>query len=73
MTPKEKAFEIAMRFDREGQTDNAVRCALICVDEIIKTKPLEKDYQDDGYRGREIWYNDMTGYWQEVKREIKLL
>tara|TARA_R110002167_G_scaffold10064_1_gene46415 strand:- start:489 stop:665 length:177 start_codon:yes stop_codon:yes gene_type:complete len=36
MTPKEKAIEIAMKFDKYGQTDNAKRCALICVDEILE-------------------------------------
>ena len=36
MTPKEKAMEIAMKFDKYGQTDNAVKCALICVDEILE-------------------------------------
>ena len=36
MTPKEKAKEIAMKFDKYGQTDNAVKCALICVDEILE-------------------------------------
>ena len=36
MTAKEKAMEIAMKFDKYGQTDNAVKCALICVDEILE-------------------------------------
>lgn len=35
MTPKEKAMEIAMKFDKDGQTDNAVKCALICVEEML--------------------------------------
>ena len=61
MTAKDKAMEIAMKFDKKGETDNAKQCALICVDEIINTYPspwssLDIDPQKD--------------YWQEVKREI---
>jgi hypothetical protein len=61
MTAKDKAMEIAMKFDKKGETDNAKICALICVDEIINTYPtpwssLDIDPQKD--------------YWQEVKREI---
>ena len=37
MKAKEKAMEIAMKFDKYGQTDNAKQCALICVDEKIET------------------------------------
>ena len=36
MKAKEKAMEIAMKFDKYGQTDNAKQCALICVDEILE-------------------------------------
>ena len=36
MTAKEKAMDIAMKFDKYGQTDNAVKCALICVHEILE-------------------------------------
>jgi len=35
MTPKEKAKELAIKFDKLGETDNAKQCALIAVDEII--------------------------------------
>ena len=73
MTPKEKAMEIAMKFDKQGETDNAKQCALICIDEIIKTKPMEKDYEDHGHLGREVWYNDNTEYWLNVKHELSLL
>ena len=43
MTPKEKAMEIAMKFDKQGETDNAKQCALICVDEILEIYQLD-DY-----------------------------
>jgi hypothetical protein len=57
MTAKEKAMEIAMKYDKYGETDNAVKCALICVDEILET-PLH-------VYGR--------GYWENVKQEIEKL
>ena len=58
MTAKEKAMEIAMKFDKYGQTDNAVKCALICVDEILENIVLgELDYE----------------YYKEVKQEINKL
>ena len=58
MTPKEKAMEIAMKFDKYGQTDNAVKCALICVDEILET------YID---------LDPKLNYWKEVKQEVNKL
>jgi len=63
MTPKEKAMEIAMKFDKDGQTDNAIICALICVDEILQV----------------LWHNHeknsekMYRYYLEVKQEIEKL
>jgi len=42
MTPKDRAVEIAMRFDKEGETDNAIKCALICVDEILNIYQLDE-------------------------------
>ena len=63
MTPKEKAMEIAMKFDKDGQTDNAVKCALICVDEILQV----------------LWHNHeknnekMYRYYTKVKQEINKL
>ena len=59
MTAKEKAKEIAMKFDKYGQTDNAVKCALICVDEILV--------------GSRLFYIEDYSYWQEVKQEINKL
>jgi hypothetical protein len=60
--PKEKAFELAMKFDKLGETDNAKQCALIAVDEIFKTGLLE---------GSTLGINKK--YWQEVKKEIEKL
>ena len=62
MTPKEKAMEIAMEFDKNGQTDNAVKCALICVEEILRARRV-------GNTGVIL----DKEYWQEVRQEISLL
>jgi hypothetical protein len=63
MTPKEKAkelfdkyFEFVEAYSVQGQNENAKRCALIAVDEIIDlVKHIDVDSED---------------YWQEVKQEI---
>ena len=55
MTAKDKAMEIAMKFDKKGETDNAKQCALICVDEILEI-PLHLYGLD---------------YWKRVKQEIE--
>ena len=63
MTSKDKAMEIAMKFDKKGETDNAKQCALICVDEIVQV----------------LWHNHeknsekMYRYYIEVKKEIEKL
>ena len=59
MTPKDKAMEIAMKFDKKGETDNAKQCALICVDEILREIPKRFDSEEI--------------YWEEVKKEIEKL
>ena len=76
MTPKEKAKELVNKFiahayhnNNELQCkDHAKQCALIVVDEILKsgcTLPSGKTY----YGCNE----EATEYWQEVKHEIELL
>jgi len=63
MTPKEKAKDLAMKFDKYGETDNAKQCALIEVNEIIDSinwHPLE-------YPNKEIIF------WNEVIEEINKL
>ena len=59
MTAKDKAMEIAMKFDEQGETDNAKQCALICVDEILKAVTTIADKRFDFYT--------------EVKQEIEKL
>jgi len=59
MTAKDKAMEIAMKFDKKGETDNAIKCALICVDEILDAVTTIADKKFDFYT--------------EVKQEIEKL
>lgn len=52
MTPKEKAQELFDRFNSPDRRNypyihNAQQCALIAVDEILKTNP---------YKARNFWY-----------------
>ena len=57
MKAKDKAMEIAMKFDKKGETDNAKQCALICVDEILNSH-IDSVYE---------------AYYLEVKQEIEKL
>jgi len=44
--------------------NEAKQCALIAVDEVLKTNPYEWDGED---------LNSTIDYWDEVKKEIELL
>jgi len=57
MTSKDKAMEIAIKFDKKGETDNAKQCALICVDEILNSQ-IDSVYE---------------AYYLDVKKEIEKL
>jgi hypothetical protein len=63
MTPKEKAIELVDSYFTiiDGQVEFKLikQCALIAVDEIIKTMHPE--------------FGDPIEYWQEVKQEIENL
>jgi hypothetical protein len=67
MTPKEKAKELVYKFDdtMEFSTPQrfAKQCALVAVEEIIKTL---YEYHYDSESGA-------YEYWQEVKQEIEKL
>ena len=86
MTPKEKALELVDNFklnvlDYEGSGLNLFKskqCALIAVDEIIKSFPhtydIEKEYTESGTEIitiKNIKINNF--YWQQVKQEIQNL
>jgi hypothetical protein len=59
LTPKEKAKELSIKFDKEGETDNAIKCALIAVDEILIIQEYWGGINNTNYE-----------YWQKVKQEI---
>jgi hypothetical protein len=63
MIPIEKAHELAMKFDKYGETDNAKQCALIAVDEIINSVVITD------LKTAQNQFN----YWEEVKTEIEKL
>jgi hypothetical protein len=83
ISPKEKALELIIKFQSgyiengfsyqfQNDENDAKHCALICVDEIIKsnpTNPLTGGYIE--------LYSDMIDeaieFWQEVKSEIEKL
>ena len=57
MTPRKRALELSLRYDKEGSTDNALKCVLICVNEILEGKNIS------------LQLHQME-YWEEVKEEI---
>jgi len=89
MTPKEKAEQLVVTYLRikDNQTKGwagmhtrmAIQCALIAVDEILKSEPRSpSDVDWDDVGGTHQYYyeaqrEEADKYWQEVKREIKEL
>jgi len=83
MTPKEKAIELIDKFGNieimfESQIGNikhdeqskaSKQCALIAVDEIIQSCPLEPAHPYDYV----IAEREAMDFWQEVKQEIEKL
>ena len=79
MTPKEKAIELVGRFTVKVKCkvtpkisvpitlrrEQAKQCALICVDEILESLPI--DVNNDGTL---IVSAEKREYWQEVKEEL---
>tara|TARA_R110000782_G_scaffold44876_1_gene100084 strand:+ start:119 stop:337 length:219 start_codon:yes stop_codon:yes gene_type:complete len=72
MTPREKALELVNNFYLNGiqdeeysmEYDDGKKCALICVDEMIKELTEEISPSIHGFR---------HNYWKEVKQEINKL
>ena len=87
MTPKEKAQELVDKFRNEitsflgdnMKKINAKKCALIAVDEILNSSPLEPNFADWDDCGGEFryWYDAQKThafyFWKEVKQEIEKL
>jgi hypothetical protein len=63
MTPKEKARELVKKFYDElpqwVNCEEAKQCALICVDEIINSRPQRPNK-----------YSSTIEYYQEVEQEL---
>lgn len=75
MTAKEKAKELVRKFIKHSRAEDnlkpinsAKECALICVDEIIKSKPTKHIPFQTGYQ-----VQIDVDYWNEVKLEIEKL
>ena len=70
MTPAEKAKEIYEKYcNMNSHCDNAIECALIAVDEIIKSNPTSQ--LSDPFLGNRTYEN--VNYWEQVKQEIENL
>ena len=81
MTPKEKAFSLYFKFIRDVIADDqkAKQCAIIALDEIIKSEPRypnDVDWDDVGATHQyyyEAQHEEALNYWQQVKLEIEKL
>ena len=72
MTPKEKAMELFEQFYNYPDLHEfeAKQCAIICVDEIIKSIP--NLISQNGY-GSALFKNPDIPFWKIVKQELELL
>lgn len=81
MTPKEKAFSLYFKFIRDVIADDqkAKQCAIIALDEIIKSEPRypnDVDWDDVGATHQyyyEAQREEALNYWKQVKQEIEKL
>ena len=76
MTPKEKAIELIDKFKLKHKfftnsfiKTTAKECALIAVDEILNSSPLEPAHPYDYV----IAEREAMEFWQKVKQEIENL
>jgi hypothetical protein len=71
MTPKEKAGELVDKFsdleDGEMYIGKAKQCALIAVDEILKSVPKQPSISIT------MPHFEATAYWEKVKSELEKL
>ena len=87
MTPREKALQLCQKFGYLGikwdqaeyttlSLENAKECALIAVDEIIKSRQEDGSFDDTLSSTSSEYYTPhpmYLTYWQEVKQEIEKL
>lgn len=75
MTPKEKAKELLNKYSMPIDGHKNIyykQCALIAVDEIIKSNPIYPWAKDVGAKAQGLYENVIfpTNYWRDVKSEI---
>lgn len=75
MTAKDKANILVTKFIKHSKGDretkpiqSAKECALICVDEIIKTHLHKETIGLGGYNSQ-----NTKEYWEDVRREIEII
>ncbi len=86
MTPKEKANDLIHKFFANALPDAVEcdlnvgkRCALIAVDEILNSRPLDPNYVDwdDCGAAHQYWYEaqkeEAIEFWNDVKSELQSL
>ena len=83
MTPKEKAEELVNAIEHKTYSllkdEQSKQCALIAVDEILKSEPRypsNVDWDDAGATHQyyyEAQREEAARYWEEVKQEIEKL
>ena len=86
ITPKEKAFQLFCKFYRDSDLlleslsrIEAKECALIAVDEVLKSEPrIPNDVDWDDCGGTHQYYyeaqrEDAEKFWQEVIQEVEKL
>ena len=80
LTAKEKAEELVYKFmDTRISWKQSKLCALIAVDEIINSSPLEPNFADwDDCGGEHRYFYDAQKthalhFWNDVKKEIEKL
>jgi len=56
-------------YDENVETDNAKYCALLCVDEIIKSSPYNPNNKGI-YEHFEVGINQAIEYWNKVREAI---
>jgi len=72
MTPQEKADDLYVGYWRLTNDSRVARqCALIAVDEILKTTPPYCDRYEEYYM--KLDENQKPEYWGQVKQEIEKL
>jgi hypothetical protein len=73
MTPKDKAKQLIENFTFNcRECDDAKQCALICVDEIIRELGWASSLVVFGNQIKAKMDGNIS-YWEQVKKEIKLL